>query len=425
MIPAQGLTDGFALKLNASGDFVWIKILGGCQNEDYGTCITLDGAGNVYTTGVFRYIGDFDPGSGVYELHAQGGTDVFISKLTSSGNFVWAKYLGGGADDYSYAIAIDASGDLYTTGSFQAWSDFDPGPGSTVFTTAGGYDIFVQKMSQSLQTPILSLVANEYCNVIGIQTFKLLNLPDTPGVSISIKLDATILSLAADSSFSISINNLSPGSHQIEVKYSNATEVKTTTKDFTVIVAQTPDVNVTASATTVADLTPVTVTAINVSGGGTMPLFTFAKDKNINILWQAESANNVLVLDPSNLAIGQNRIYVRMKTSVSCYTVSANIDSVDITRTVTTGIRDIDYPNQEISVYPIPFNQSFEIKGLQISKSYLIFLSNPIGQKIFEKNIHNNTNIKITWLVPAGNYWLTIYDKTKMRLLGAIPLIKN
>lgn len=101
-------------------------------------------------------------------------------------------------------------------------------------------------------------------------------------------------------------------------------------------------------------------------------------------IWQAESANSVLLLDPSNLSIGQNRIYVRMKTSVSCYTNLDNVDSINITRSVATGIRDIDYPNQEITAYPIPFNQSLEIKGLQISKSYLISVSNSIGQIIFK-----------------------------------------
>ena len=374
--------------------------------------------------GQFSYVGDFDPGPGIFNLTSAGNFECFISKFTSSGNFVSAIRLGGTSNDHGASITLDASANIYTTGYFGGGADFDPGPGTLNMSSAGGADVFVHKITQRLQQPILSTVDAEYCHAIGIQPFKLLNLPDTSIVSVVIKLDATILPLAADSSFSISMNTLTPGSHRIEVKYSNTAENKTTTKDFTVIAAQTPDVNITASATTVTELSPVSITAINASGGGAAPLYTFGKDKNMSDIWQAESANSVLVLDPSNLSMGQNRIYVRMKTSASCYTNFDNVDSIDITRSVATGIRDIDYPNREIAVYPIPFNQSLEIKGLQISKSYLISLSNSIGQIIFQKHVRNNAEVKITNIGPAGNYWLTIFDNTKMRRLGSIPLIK-
>jgi hypothetical protein len=421
---STGLNDAFICKLNSSGGFMWAKIVGGCQNQDYASSIALDDSANIYVTGQFSYIGDFDPGPGTFNLTAPGGFDCFISKFTTSGNFVSAIRLGGTSNDHGASIAVDASANIYTTGYFGGVADFDPGPGTLNISSAGGADVFVHKILQRLQQPTLSTFESEYCHAIEIQTFKLLNLPDTSLVSVVIKLDATILSLAPDSSFSIAINTLTPGSHRIEVTYSNTAENKTATKDFTVIAAQTPDVNITASATTVTDLTPVTITAFNASGGGAAPLFTFGKDKNMSNIWQAESANSVLLLDPSNLSMGQNRIYVSMKTSASCYTNLANVDSIDITRSVATGIRDIDYPNREIAVFPIPFNQSLEIKGLQISKSYLITLSNSIGQIIFQKHVRNIAEVKISNIVPAGNYWLTIFDKTKMRRLGSISLIR-
>ena len=421
---STGLNDGFICKLDSSGGFMWAKIVGGCQNQDYASSIALDDSANVYITGQFSYIGDFDPGPGTFNLTSAGNFECFISKFATSGNFVSAIRLGGTSNDHGASIALDASANIYTTGYFGGVADFDPGPGTLNLSSAGGADVFVHKIIQRLQQPALSTVDTEYCSAIGIQTFKLLNLPDTSRVSVVIKVDTTILSLAPDSSFSISMHTLTPGSHRIEVRYSNAAESKTTTKDFTVIAAQTPDVNITASATTVTNLDPVTITAINASGGGTVPLFTFGKDKSMSNIWQTESANSVLVLDPSNLSIGQNRIYVRMKTSVSCYTNLDNVDSIDITRTVTTGIRDIDYPNQEIVVYPIPFNQSLDIKGLQISKSYLISVSNSIGQIIFQKHVRGSAEVKMINIGPAGNYWLCIFDKTKMRRLGSIPLIK-
>src|SRR5688572_16739736 len=44
-------------------------------------------------------------------------------------DFIWAKGLGGTGSDYSISIAIDASGNTYTTGVFSGTVDFDPGAG--------------------------------------------------------------------------------------------------------------------------------------------------------------------------------------------------------------------------------------------------------------------------------------------------------
>jgi hypothetical protein len=128
--------------------FEWAKSFGSSQ-DDQGTSITVDASGNIYTTGFFRNTVDFDPGVGTANLTAVGGNDIFIQKLDASGNFIWAKSFGGGVDDYGYSIAVDASGNVYTTGSFRITVDFDPGAGTANFTSVGGNDIFVQKLDAS------------------------------------------------------------------------------------------------------------------------------------------------------------------------------------------------------------------------------------------------------------------------------------
>jgi len=427
---AGGLNDGFALKLNSNGDFVWIKQMGGCQIEDYGTCIKLDASANVYVVGVFQATADFDPGPATFELQSAGGTDVYVSKLNSAGNFLWAGKFGGGGSDYGSSVAVDGAGNIYTTGYFNPWSDFDPGQGEIDLTTFGGDDVFIDKLRQGpapLEQPILSAVANEYCSALGPQKIKLTNFPDTTEISVSIKLDGSALLLFADSSISIPINTLSPGSHHLEVKYSNATESKTLAKDFNVVAAVTPDVNVSADVTTVTDLIHATLTASNIAGGGSAPLFTFGKDKNMtaSLLLQAESSSNIIDLDPSNLTVGANRIYVRMRTSESCYASAIAIDSIDITKSTTTAVIDIDFPDSKIYVYPIPFTGTFYIKGLQMSKSYFISLVNSMGQSVFQKRVQHSGEINITNDSSSGNYWLTIYDETKRRLLGVIAVVKK
>ena len=75
-------------------DFVWAQQLGG-TGFDLGFGVAVDGSGNVYTTGWFIGTADFAPGTGVFNLTSAGSFDIFVSKLDSAGNFVWARQLGG------------------------------------------------------------------------------------------------------------------------------------------------------------------------------------------------------------------------------------------------------------------------------------------------------------------------------------------
>ena len=129
-------------KLDSSGNLVWAGKLGG-TSFDEGFGVAVDGSGNVYTTGYFFGTADFDPGGGTSNLTSAGTFDVFVSKLNSSGNLVWARQLGG---VIGYGVAVDGSGNVYTTGYFFGTGDFDPGAGTFDLTPAGEYDVFVSKL---------------------------------------------------------------------------------------------------------------------------------------------------------------------------------------------------------------------------------------------------------------------------------------
>jgi hypothetical protein len=145
-LTSTGNEDIFVSKLDSAGNLVWAKQMGGTSG-DAGQDIAVDAAGNVYTTGFFYSTVDFDPGPGTFNLTSTGDTDIFVSKLDSAGNFVWAKQMGGTDPDAGYDIAVDAAGNVYTTGYFWGTADFDPGPGSFNLTSAGFSDIFVSKLS--------------------------------------------------------------------------------------------------------------------------------------------------------------------------------------------------------------------------------------------------------------------------------------
>jgi hypothetical protein len=140
-----GLNDIFVSKLDAAGNFIYAKRMGS-TNDDDGYSLTVDASGIVYTTGFFRGTADFDPGAATVNLTSAGGFDIFVSKLDATGNFVYAKQMGGTGDDFGYSIAIDAAGNAHTTGSFEGTADFDPGAATVNLTSAGQDDIFVSKI---------------------------------------------------------------------------------------------------------------------------------------------------------------------------------------------------------------------------------------------------------------------------------------
>ena len=153
--------NNFILKLDSSGLFLWANQMGQTSRSFvWGKSIAIDVSGNVYTSGYFLGSVDFDPGPGIFNLSTINPTldnlSLYVSKLNSSGSFVWAKQVGGPGSMAirSFPIdgsstAIDTNGNIYTTGAFSGTVDFDPGAGVHNLTAAGKADIFVSKLDLS------------------------------------------------------------------------------------------------------------------------------------------------------------------------------------------------------------------------------------------------------------------------------------
>jgi hypothetical protein len=77
--------------------------------------LAVDGSG-VYAVGFFHGTIDFDPGLGVTEFSSAGGSDAFLLKLDSEGNFMWARTFGGVSDDSANAVTLDDNGNVYLVG---------------------------------------------------------------------------------------------------------------------------------------------------------------------------------------------------------------------------------------------------------------------------------------------------------------------
>ncbi len=121
---------------------MWATYLGG-SNNDLAFAIALDRVGNTLVTGETSSI-DF-PTTGMSTL-AGGGSDVFVTKLDSTGHFlIYSVYIGGSGLEGGRALAVDVSGNTYLAG-FTDSADFPTTAGAVQPGPGGNLDGFVVKL---------------------------------------------------------------------------------------------------------------------------------------------------------------------------------------------------------------------------------------------------------------------------------------
>ncbi len=132
-LTSNGGSDLFIVKYGVSGNLKWLKKIGGIE-ADYGWSIDTDGLGNILITGCFRNNVNFD----TITLASTGDYDIFIVKIDTSGNILWAKQAGGINSDIGYSITSDDLGNCFVTGEFSGPAIFDS-------NTLHGDGIFIAK----------------------------------------------------------------------------------------------------------------------------------------------------------------------------------------------------------------------------------------------------------------------------------------
>jgi hypothetical protein len=136
----HGDEDIWVIKLNASGNLVWQKCLGGTLTE-YATSIqqTTDGG---FIIGGYTWSNDGDVAGN------HGATDIWVVKLSSTGSLVWQKCLGGTLNEYATSIQTADGG--YIVAGITESNDGD------ITENNGDVDIWAVKLNATL-----SLVENE------------------------------------------------------------------------------------------------------------------------------------------------------------------------------------------------------------------------------------------------------------------------
>ncbi len=112
-LTSAGLSDAFLLRLDDAGNLVWGKNMGGAM-DDFPYGIDVDGKNNIFITGDFKGIADFDPGTGTTFLTSNGERDVFVSKIEGPISHTVTNTSDNGVGSLRYAIETSLPGDIIT-----------------------------------------------------------------------------------------------------------------------------------------------------------------------------------------------------------------------------------------------------------------------------------------------------------------------
>jgi len=141
--------DVLVAKMDPTGNWLWAKKAGGSYG-DTAAELALDSSNNVYVTGIFNG-GNAAAGSAIFDSNVidSNGTyqDIFVSKINSAGNWLWAKKAGSSYSSPTFekgmSLAVDSRGIPYTTGGFYQTSMFD----TTQLDSNSLYSTFIWKLN--------------------------------------------------------------------------------------------------------------------------------------------------------------------------------------------------------------------------------------------------------------------------------------
>lgn len=109
---SAGNLDAFVAVFDAAGNHTWSQSFG-AGGDDRAYDVAFDASGNLYVGG--RYQGSVDFGGGV--LTSAGSTDAFLAKFDTTGGHLWSQRYGNNQDQYLRGIAVDPnSGDVVVAG---------------------------------------------------------------------------------------------------------------------------------------------------------------------------------------------------------------------------------------------------------------------------------------------------------------------
>lgn len=353
-ITSQSEYDCFISKLDTAGNFTWAKSIGGV-NWEIPKGITTDLKGNVYITGHFSETVDFDPNQGVSNLiSSEGSNDVFILKLNTIGNFVWAKKMGGPSTDEANAIITDALGNLYTTGYFRQTADFNPNSSVFNLNSAGGFDAFISKLDGD-------------GNFIWAKSIGSFN--SDYGKDIVVKGDAlTVL-----------------GSYQETVDFDPNLDI----------------FNLTSNGVEDAFIIRLNPCAARVT----------ISQKTLTASQQQGATYQWINCDNKQPISGENKRIFTPKSTGNYSVIVSSSSCSDTSSCINVSLTGVNNPissSVTISIYPNPNNGKFVIESNEINSNYDIIITDMIGKLVFEQHNQNQKSEIDLGVITSGSYFIQI-----------------
>jgi hypothetical protein len=243
-----GGNDVYVAKWGSIGLFSSVIKIGSSAGSEIGYGLGTDSKGNVYLGGSFSG-STLAIGSNTL-TNTAGGTNAFITKLSPSLGFEWARHSTGAGSSLVWDLDADVSDNIYGCGTIQvsAPTSF----GTTTLTSVGGSDFYLAKISCVTPTITASNASHTVCAGSANSFTTAIDLPQSDvtytwnvtgasGVSLSpVTGTATTISYTGTSSFSIVVTG------------TNACSNVTTTVG-SVIVNTLPSVSATSSPTLICD----------------------------------------------------------------------------------------------------------------------------------------------------------------------------
>lgn len=148
--------DIFVTCFDKTGAFQWAKRIGG-SGDEIGYSIAIGNGNLIYVVGAsdndVDINGDGDTLDGGESKSGYGSHDVIVLALTSSGEYVWSRRLGGTGTDFATSVAVSKDNHVYVTGCIMGDVDLNGDGSLSIFypekasQVNGPFDIFVSKFT--------------------------------------------------------------------------------------------------------------------------------------------------------------------------------------------------------------------------------------------------------------------------------------
>ncbi|MDN3724799.1 T9SS type A sorting domain-containing protein [Aequorivita sp. SDUM287046] len=430
ILTSLGGGDIFILKLNADGEFLWAKSVGGTDYEE-STAIAVSPTGIVTVIGYFYEPADFNPGPDEFILTSEGASDTFLLNLDQDGTFISAQRYGGPDLDLALDMKVNSAGHLYITGYFEGTSDFDPRNSEEFNLTSSteGFSSYLLHINNTGELVSAGATHDGLAEVraIAVDANDNIYLTGHFGGTVNFSFDAAntdyiLTSELAYNAFAMKINPMGI------LEWAKSIESNEAVFGYDVTVDAAGHVFTTGYFAATADFDPDSSATFNLNKqtANATDAYIWALDTDGNFI-NAFTFGGANFLDAHTIGIdGQGFVYLsgHFETTVDINPLEGETleataldfrDNYIIKMAATTlGVPSNDY--EKITVFPNPVGSVVYVGNTQnmLGKSYLVY--DALGRIVLSGSFDNAAQVNMETL-SSGIYYLNIAGHQTIKLI--------